>query len=479
MICISPILVIIFTSIFVLLLDAFLPNGDKKLLAIITGLGLVIAGATSYLLWEAQPQSLFHQALRIDQFSIFFNFIFLFLTGFTLVSALPKFDSQHPFPGEFFFFLLAACSGMMLMASASDLITFFISLEIMSLALYVLTGLYKQRIQSVEASLKYFLLGAFSTGFLLLGIVFIYAATHTTSFAAIGHYLITSEHVLPPIFMLGVGLLLTGFAFKVGAVPFHMWVPDVYEGAPTVITGYMATAVKAAGFAVLIRFFLVTLLPILNSFSTVMITITILTMTVGNLAALTQNNIKRMLAYSSIAHAGYILIAICSANSQSFNLSIGAVVFYLVAYGMMTFGAFIVLSAVSTHKHIHTLKDVIGLGFKNPWLGASFSVFLLSLTGIPLTAGFIGKFYIFSTALKAGFYGLAFIGILNSLLAATYYLRVIVYMYMKDEENVLEKQTPEFAWHVVIGILAFATLYFGIFPTPILNFIEKAVLALF
>ncbi|MBI4041705.1 MAG: NADH-quinone oxidoreductase subunit N [Deltaproteobacteria bacterium] len=472
----SPILLALGMALLSLMADAFFKNTYLKISSWLSLAGIFLATGFTLSLWNTPDQFFFSGALRKDPFSIFFTGLFLLLSGLT-VSFWNDANKENPKRGEFHFFLFSGLSGMILISWATDLMTFFISLEILSLALYVLTAFHKDRLTSQEGALKYFLLGAFSTGFLLLGIVCTYAATGSTYLQDISQYLVTTEHLLSPVFHLGIGLLAIGFGFKVAWVPFHMWVPDAYEGAPKAITAWMATAVKAAGFAIFIRFFLITLLPLHELYEPLFILFSILTMSVGNFLALKQTSIVRMLAYSSIAHAGYIAMAVSAAGIHVFQLSLSAILFYLIVYGFMTMGAFAVVLAVNQKKSFEAIEEWGGLGYDHPWLGLAMSLFMLSLTGIPLTAGFIGKYLIFSATLKAGLYGLAILGILNSLVAACYYLRVVGVMYMKPSERPFEQKSSA-SLSIGIGLAALGTLAFGILPQGILKIIQTVILTL-
>lgn|SRR3989338_1389183 len=471
----SPLIILIFTAIFVLLLDVFIQKNNRRLIFSIASLGVIGSAATSLQLWNGDALYLFHEAIRLDKFSLFFTFLSLGITLLTALSSYPLLQKNNWPLGEYLFFLLSACVGMSLMAWATDLITLFISLEIMSLAVYILTGIERERLTSSEGALKYFLLGAFSTAFLLYGITFIYAATGSTQFSTIAHFLMSSKYTLPPTIYIGLGLLLVGVGFKISAVPFHMWVPDVYEGAPTPITALMATGVKAAGFSALIRLFLVTLSSLKPQWGVIIIGFSILTMTVGNIAALVQNNIKRMLAYSSIAHAGYILIALAAAQeTRVFDLATSSILFYLIAYSFMTIGAFTIVSFT---------QDLNGFGFKHPYLGIAMTIFMLSLIGVPPTVGFMGKFYIFSSALKGGFFWLAIIGIINSVIASYYYLRVLVTLYMKKETDTASSSlssslASSLVFNSVLWITAVGTLLVGLFPSSVFKIITKSITAL-
>jgi NADH-quinone oxidoreductase subunit N len=352
---------------------------------------------------------------------------------------------------------------------------FFLGLETMSIAVYVLTGMWRTNSRSSEAAMKYFLMGAFATGFLLYGIALIYGATGSTNLNLIADFLVEQPSDWP-VYLIGGGfLLLVGFAFKVGAVPFHFWVPDVYEGAPTPVSGFMAVAVKAAAFAAWARILLHKLSPLDTDWVFPLWLIAIGTMTLGNLLAVTQSSIKRMLAYSSIAHAGYLLIAIVVGEEWG-GLPL---LFYVSTYACMTVGAFAVLTCVAEGDDAHeNYRDFAGLGFKRPFLGLAMSLFMLSLAGFPPLAGFVGKFYIFRGAVMSGYIGLAVIGVLNSLLSVIYYLRVIVAMYMEEggTEGKSFGQAPYV--YIAIALAVIGTIYLGVLPAAALNWSREAFSAL-
>jgi NADH-quinone oxidoreductase subunit N len=473
----SPLIILTITALFVLLIDAFFKNGAARLTFFLSLVGISAASFASVGLWKEPSVSLFYEAIRLDRFSLFFTLLSLFLTFLTLLNVYrPLMEKRLP-PGEFLFFLLTSAIGMSLMAWATDLITLFMSLEIMSLSVYILTGIEKERITATEGAFKYFLLGAFSTGFLLYGIALIYSTTGSILFSEISNFLVVSKQTLPTVFYIGAALLMVGFGFKIAAVPFHMWVPDVYEGAGTAVTALMATGIKAAGFAALVRFFIVALLSLKTEWNFVLFWLAVLTMTVGNLAALVQTNLKRMLAYSSIAHAGYLLVAVSAMQAQIFDLGTSAILFYLIAYGLMTIGAFSVMIFASYPKEKNFLDDYAGFGLQHPYLGLAMVLFMLSLTGIPLTAGFIGKFYIFSAALKSKDFILAIIAIINSIIAAYYYLRVIVVFYMRPQTFPIAIQST-FPLNLSLFLTSIGTIGLGLFPSAILKIIKDAVNAL-
>lgn len=365
--------------------------------------------------------------------------------------------------GEYYALLLISVVGMMLMASAADLIIFFLGLEVMSVSFYVLAAFARKRQGSNEAGLKYFLLGAFATGFLLYGIALLYGATGTTNIKEIILHATTLMHT--PLFLIGLALLLVGLVFKVAAVPFHMWVPDVYEGSPTTVSGFMSTGGKAAAFSVFLIVFAPPLLTSIGPLREVMAMIAALSMITGNVIALAQTSIKRMLAYSSIAHAGYILVGVVAANPAGSN----GILFYLMAYTAMNVGAFGVLSVLESRDGENlTFDDYAGLGSKQPLLAGLMAVFMFSLSGIPPFAGFFGKYYVFAGAVQAGYTWLAIVGVLMSVVSAYYYLRLVVLMYFKDQASLLEgKGTPLSV--AALLVCALALLEFGIFPSTLVN----------
>jgi NADH-quinone oxidoreductase subunit N len=377
--------------------------------------------------------------------------------------------------GEYYSLILFTISGMLLMASAADLIVVFLALELLSIPLYVLSGFARPRVESEESAMKYFLLGAFSSGFLVYGIALIYGGTGTTSLARIVE-LASSGGLADPLVLAGSGLVLVGLGFKVAAVPFHMWTPDVYEGAPSVVTAFMSVGAKAGGFAALLRVF-VSAFPALGAtWMPVVGAIAALTMTLGNVAAIGQSSIKRMLAYSSIAHAGYILIALVAAGARPglADLAVGSALFYLFAYAVTNLGAWAVVVALERQAGSGLrLSDYAGLAARRPGLALAMALFMLSLTGLPPTVGFIGKFYVFRAALDAGLVWLALVGAITSLVSAYYYLRVVFIMYM-HEGGAEALNRP--ALNLTVGIAALATFGLGLLPGPLMDWATRAVL---
>ncbi len=372
--------------------------------------------------------------------------------------------------GEYYALVLFSTSGMLLLTSASDLIVVFLAIELMSLSLYVLSGLFKRRRQAGEASMKYFLLGAFASAFLLYGIALLYGATGTTSIDRIAAAAAAAPH--DTLLIAGLGLLLVGFGFKISSAPFHMWAPDVYEGAPTSVTALIATGSKAAVFAVLVRLLLSGVRAVQADWTAVLWVLAALTMTLGNVVAIAQSNLKRMLAYSSIAHVGYMLVGLAAGGAAG----AGAVLFYLLAYTFTTAGTFGVITVcVRAGEEAVDVRDYAGLGRRHPVLAFALALLLLSLVGIPPLAGFVGKFYLFGAAVRAGFVWLAVLGVLNSAIAAYYYLRVIVTMYMQEPDEQSASVAPSFAGGLALTIAVIGVVLLGLMPAPFVDLAQVAV----
>ena len=463
------------TALAVMLRDLFIEEHEpKRILVFLSLVGIGLAAGETVALWGVQ-ESAFHDSIVLDNFAHYFALIFMLAAGLTILSSIDYIRQAGIHEGEFYALVLFATVGMMLMAAANDLMVFFLGLETMSIAVYVLTGMWRTNSRSSEAAMKYFLMGAFATGFLLYGIALIYGATGSTNLDLISDYLAEQPSEWP-LYLIGGGfLLLIGFAFKVGAVPFHFWVPDVYEGAPTPVTGFMSVAVKAAAFAAWARILLHKLSALDSDWLFPLWVITIGTMTLGNLLAITQSSVKRMLAYSSIAHAGYLLIPIV-VGAEWGGLPL---LFYVLTYSFMTIGAFAVLSCLSeANNQRENYRDFAGLGFKRPFLGLAMSLFMLSLAGFPPLGGFAGKFYVFRAAVLSGHIGLAIIGVLNSLLSVIYYLRVIVAMYMEEGGAEGKSFRQASAVYVAIAVAVIGTLYLGILPASALNWSRIAFASL-
>ena len=461
---------LVLTAILVLFWDLWIQEEDRPHLVWLTISGFVVTGAVSFGLWGQADAS---GPLALDSYALFFNGIFCLAGVLTVLMSGSYLDLTKIRQGEYYALLLFAAVGMVLMAAATDLITIFLGLETMSIAVYVLAGIWHQRLASNEAALKYFLLGAFASGFLLYGMALIYGVTGSLQLAVIAEQVAAQGS--STLLLVGMGLLLVGFGFKVAAAPFHVWTPDVYEGSPTTITAFMAVGVKAAAFAAFARVFLYALAAVHAEWQGVVWVIAVLTMTVGNLTALVQTNIKRMLAYSSVAHAGYVLVAMVAGK----ELGGAAMMYYLVAYGFMNLGAFgVVLSLNRQDQPNEELRDYAGLGFRYPALGMAMAIFMLSLTGVPPLVGFTGKFYVFSAAVEAGYIGLAVIGVLNSAVSAYYYIRVIVTMYMEEGDAGFEIAALRPALSAAIIIAAAGTVLLGIFPSASISIARESFLSL-
>jgi NADH-quinone oxidoreductase subunit N len=471
-----PAIQILVTALVVIGRDLFIDEGESRdVLAFYSLVGIGLAAAEVVLLLTGRQESAFNDSIVLDNFARFFTLIFLLAAALTILSSIHYIRQLRLREGEFYALILFATVGMIIMAAANDLMVFFLGLETMSMAVYVLTGMWRSSARASEAAMKYFIMGAFATGFLLYGIALIYGSTGSTNLTQISAYMLDQPNEWP-LYLIGGGLLLLiGFAFKVGAVPFHFWVPDVYEGAPTPVTGFMSVAVKAAAFAAWARILMYKLSPLESDWVFPLWIVTIATMTLGNLLAITQSSVKRMLAYSSIAHAGYLLIPIVVGVEWG-GLPL---LFYLLAYSFMTLGAFAVLSSLAEEdERREGYSDFAGLGSKRPFLALAMSLFMLSLSGFPPLAGFTGKFYVFRSAVLAGHLNLAIIGVLNSLLSVVYYLRVIVAMYMEEggAEGKSFRQSPFV--YVAITIAVIGTVYLGILPDRALNWSRLAFFSL-
>jgi NADH-quinone oxidoreductase subunit N len=365
----------------------------------------------------------------------------------------------------------------MMMATATDLLVIFIALEILSLSVYVLTSIRRDNASSTEAAFKYFLLGAFSSAFFLYGIAFTYGVTGSTRLSAVGSYLAAQSMSDNPLILVALGLLLVGFCFKISAVPFHMWTPDAYEGAPAVVTGFMSTGVKAAAFAAFARVFLSAFEPFKGEWAPVIAALAVATMILGTVVGVAQTNLKRMLAYSSIAHGGYLLVGLVAAN----NVGKAAILFYLLAYSVTNLAAFGAIALLSARdKGNDELRDYAGLWHSHPAVAALLTVSLLSLGGLPPTVGFIGKWYIFSAAVSAGYYGLAIVGMLTSVVSVFFYLRVVVMMYMADRGPAAEP-LPRVAGlgMAALAVAIVAIVWLGVLPTPVLDLAQASISTIF
>ncbi len=459
-----------------LLVDLFIPKQRKGITALLAAFGLAMVMGI-VLAQAGREMTAFNDMITVDGFSVFLSVLFLATGLFSIAIAYGYLKRMGIERGEYYTLMLFSISGMLLMAQASNLIVIFLGLELLSIPLYILAAWARPRLESEEAGIKYFLLGAFATGFVVYGIAMTFGATGSTQLSEIVASVASGEAVTS-LLMVGAALLLVGFGFKVAAVPFHMWTPDVYQGAPTSVTGFMAVGAKAAGFAALLRIFVsafpslsIDLVPVLWGLAAV-------TMIGGNLIAIAQTDIKRLLAYSSIAHAGYILMAFVSfGNPKVAHDSVASALFYLVAYAITSFGAWAMVIALEKAEGKGLdINDYAGLGRKYPALAAAMTIFMLSLTGIPPTLGLIGKLYLFRTVVEGGFIGLAIIGVITSLISAYYYLRVVVVMYMREGDA----QVTSDSWlYITIGATALATVILSFVPAALFKLVSDAVLILF
>ena len=471
---IYPELAICITAGIVIIVDLLLPEQNKWWLGILSLFGVIIALIFVYDNFLNAGTSFFGMVVN-DAASSFFKTIFCIGTILTIFISITYQRREFPGVGEFYTLILLSTFGMMVMASSLDLITMFIGLEMMSIPLYVLAGIYQDRYRSREASMKYFLLGAFASGFLLYGIAFIYGAFVTTNLSEISAILATGGQPYSQWYAgLGLILILVGLAFKAGAVPFHMWIPDVYEGAPAPVTAFMSAGPKAAAIIAILRIFTMDLPDI--DFTVVFWVLAAITMTWGNILALNQKNIKRMLAYSSIAHAGYIFVAITVGGVEG----VSSAAFYLLVYTFMNIGAFAIIVLFAEREEFYeNISDYAGFGSQFPFAAIAMTIFLASLGGIPGTAGFIGKFMIFKAAIENGFYWLAVIGVLNSVVSIFYYLRVVVSMYMKSPQPRLVDISISPSLMVAIVVTLIGVIWIGIIPENWLNMASAAAVDIF
>jgi NADH-quinone oxidoreductase subunit N len=467
-----PEILITITACVVLLVDIVTQRQYKQRL----GWGCIGAVLFTLLLMILVPPvggSIFSGMFLADGYAIFFKVLFLIAVILTVLISVRYLDDEETHYGEYYALLLFATVGMMFMAGGGDLITIYLGLELMSLSTYVLAGFIRRDTASTEAALKYFLMGAFTSGILLYGLALIYGLTGSTNLSAVAQNL-AGVSLDNPALILATILLVTGFGFKVAAVPFHMWAPDAYEGAPTSITAYMSSAVKAAAFAGLARAFIMAFFPTAQHWEVLWWILAALSMILGNVVAIAQSSLKRMLAYSSISHAGYALIGVVAA-SQAKEQGLAGMLFYVFVYMFTTMGAFSMIILL-THRGFRgdRIADFTGLGRTQPLPALLYVVFFLSLAGIPPTAGFVGKLVIFRAAIESGFVGLAVIGVVTSAIAAYYYFMVIKTMYMEQPIGQPEL-SPSRPLALGLGIMVVATLLFGIFPNVILKFAEASI----
>jgi len=464
---ILPELVLSIFGMIIMLLDPLLD--DRRSRSLSGSLALVGSLVAIIATWmQSQSPGLgFWNMVRVDSFSVFFHFLIIAIAAIVILSSYEYMNVQEIRGGEYYALILFGTVGMCLMSSAVELVLVFIALEISSISTYILAGFRRRAAISAESSVKYFLLGSFATAFFLYGVALMFGATGSTTIDAIGNVLRSGN--IPTLAYMAIAFMFVGLGFKVAAAPFHIWTPDVYEGAPSPIVALMSTAPKAATFAVLLRILFEANAP--GRVWLIWVTAA-LSMTLGNTAALVQDNVKRLLAYSSIAHAGYLLVAFAALPENG----IPAVMFYTAAYAFTNIGAFAVVShfAGAGERRV-TMEDYAGLGRRSPLLAAMLTLFLLSLIGIPMTGGFFAKFYVFSAALKANLVGLTIIGFVNSAVAAYYYLRIIVVMYMREERDETPVAPVPFALGMALALSLFATMYLGILPGRVLDYASSTV----
>jgi NADH-quinone oxidoreductase subunit N len=469
---IAPVLpeaVVVATALLVLVFDLFIEKDRKFTLGWFSLFGILCAAFATYNLMGVSG-AFFEGAFQLDPFSTFFKFVFYTACGLGILLSIDYLKVEDICRGEYYALMLFATCGMMLMASAGDLITLYLGLELMALSIYVLAGFMRKDGRSNEAAIKYLVLGAFSSGIMLYGMSLLYGLSGTTNLAGILAFL-RSADLVNPVILLAMIMLVVSFGFKVAAAPFHMWVPDVYEGAPTSVTAFMSAGPKVAGFAVLLRVFLYAFAPLHDQATAILAGLAVLTMAVGNIMALSQTNIKRMLAYSSIAHAGYALVGLAAGGPEG----AASVMLYVCIYAVMNMGAFgVVIMLRKAGERGEEIADFAGLGKTNKTAAFLMLIFMFSLTGIPPLAGFVGKFFIFKSAVEAGLLWLAVAGVLFSAISAYFYLRVIMVMYMNEPKAAFELSTsPSLALALAFSVIA--VIVIGVYPTDLLNYARASI----
>ncbi len=469
-----PMTCVVAAALAAMIAEAFRERDERPPMGALAMIGFAGAASVSILLWDRQTSSF--GVVAADNFGLFTTLVILLIGALTVGLSAGVVDRDRLPVGDYYALLLFTVSGMILMATATDLIVIFLALEVLSIGVYVLTGIRRESARGPEAAFKYFLLGAFSSAFFLYGVAFIYGTSGSTRLDRIGTALAAQAMMDDPLVLLGLGLLLVGFAFKVSAVPFHMWTPDAYDGAPTVVTAFMSTGVKAAAFAAFARVFLSALEPLRPDWTPIVSAIAVATMILGTVVGVAQTSVRRMLAYSSIAHAGYILIALVAGN----DIGKGAILFYLLAYAVTNLGAFGVLALLgSEERRFDDLRDFAGLWHSRPGMAALLTIFLLSLGGVPPTAGFVAKWYVFGAAVSTGSFGLAIVGVLTSVVAVFFYLRVVVMMYMADPVAAPPTETLAAGPRVALGVSVALVLYLGVLPTRVLALAAQSISTLF
>ena len=475
-----PELILVALVLVIITVDLFLPRAHKWLLTPLTVAGLVLAGAACVVVWDIN-ETVYAGFYVVDDLSVFLKAATIVI-GILSTLFAPAYLLQRRIPlGEFNMILVSALLGMCVLASSSDLITLFLGLELMTMPSYLLTGLHKTDRYSNEGGLKYFLLGSFASAILLFGVAWMYGLTGSTNIAEIAASL---ESQMSGAVLVAVGFLTVGATFKIAAVPFHYWTPDAYQGAPTPITGFLSVGPKLGAFALLIRIFAEALEPLRADWLVVFLVLTVLTMTIGNVVALTQVNVKRMLAYSSIAHTGYIMAGLAAFaatdDPEIAAQGIESVLFYVLGYAVMNIAAFAVVGMLQRDTNRYGgLNSFAGLASRAPWRAAAMAVLMLSLTGIPPTVGFFAKLYVLLAAVEAGLAWLAVIIVLNAALAAFYYLRVVVYMYMRDAEAEPASLDSSPSGQIALALSVAGVIGLGLFPGAVLDLLEVSAASLF
>jgi len=467
---IIPMVCVWFGAILVMIAEAFRSPGERMPMEGIAVGSLLTAGVTAVLLWNRNAFSF--GVVTGDNFGLFVTLVLVLVGVLTVALSSQVVERDGIGEGEYYSITLFAIGGMMLMATATDLLVIFIALEILSLSVYILTGIRRESKTGAEAAFKYFLLGGFSSAFFLYGIAFTFGIAGSTKLEEIVVVMSTLAGGQELLTYIALGLLLVGFAFKVSAVPFHMWTPDAYEGAPAVVTAFMSAGVKAAAFAAFVRVFMSAFGGLQPQWEPIVWMLSAASMILGAVTGVVQRKVRRMLAYSSVAHAGYLLMAMAAGN----DTGKGAVLFYLLTYALTSVGAFGVTALVATREQSNDeLSDYAGLSKRQPLLAFLLTIFLLSLGGFPPTAGFIGKWYLFSAAVSAGSYSLAIIGVLTSVVSVFFYLRVVVMMYMSDETSTSPVTQPSPVSIFALAIPLVATFYLGILPTRVLELAVESI----
>jgi NADH-quinone oxidoreductase subunit N len=471
---IVPMACVTAAGIAAMLAEAFRAPGERMPIGPLGVVGLVGAGLATMVLWNHGTSSF--DLVEADNFGLFVTGILIVVGLLSLAISGPVVEREHLPQGEYYALMLFGLAGMILMATASDLLVIFLALEVLSLAVYVLTGLRRDSPAGAEAAFKYFFLGGVSSALFLYGVAFTYGLTGSTRLDRIGAIVAAQSLSPTPMQLVAIGLLFVGFAFKVSAVPFHAWTPDAYEGAPAAVTGFMSTGVKAAAFAAFVRVFLSAFSPLQGQWIGIVWAVAAVTMIFGSVVGAVQTNVKRLLAYSSIAHAGYLLTALVSANETGK----AAILFYLLTYAVANLGAFGVLAVLDSTDHPHDrMSDFAGLSGAHPALAALMTVFLLSLGGLPPTAGFIAKWYVFTAAVQSGNTGLAIIGVLTSVVSVFFYLRIVVMMYMTPSDRPAHVPAVPRIASLALVVSAVLVLYLGVLPTQVMDWAAASIRTIF